>query len=252
MSEAGVLSLHERLVRVAAEIQVKREGKNAQGRATFSIEDIEKGIDELFVNHGILSDYSFNEPPTLYEQFGVSFRAAMWGVNIHHRIYNAENPSDRIEADLFDVGSSPSAAVSYALKRYFKAMFHVAEVADEARNAGAGMPENEPKQPKPLTNPKVQVVNKDGEINASSESSEATGGDAPATEQVPQGSAIPAPPSTGEGPSVEELVALAATLPAEAHWNEKKVRAMLGSPAFPASKVKAQLVAAQQKFGVAA
>lgn len=233
-------SLHERLLECERQIVIKKTGKtapNAGSQKTFSIQDVENAIDDLFVKNGILSDYTAIGPPTLYEPFGVSAKFAMWGQGIKIRIWNADQPTESIEADSYDVGNSPSAAVSYALKRYYKALFHIADEKDERRNAGEDAPEptrpaprqvpvTPPPAPAPASKPVVVKNDEDPFFGTQYETS-------------------------GEVSTLEDLITLASTLPAEAMMNEIRLKAMVnsGAPMFSPDKVKEKIMDAHKKFG---
>lgn len=131
-------NLYQRIAAITAAVQVKATGKTAHGQQTISITDVEGALGELTAMHGVVTDYRWNEAPTVIGNEG---KMSLWLAHITARVVNADNHDDRIEAELFDVGTSPSAAVSFALKRYYRAMYHLATEEDEKRSVSGSQPQ---------------------------------------------------------------------------------------------------------------
>lgn len=130
-------NLHQRIAAITAAVQVKATGKTAHGQQTISITDVEDALGELTAMHGVVTDYRWNEAPTVIGNEG---KMSLWLAHITASLVNADTPTDHIEAELYDVGTSPSAAVSFALKRYYRALFHLATEEDENRSVNRGSP----------------------------------------------------------------------------------------------------------------
>ena len=127
-------NLFQRLNAVQGEVDhIKATGKTAYNQKALSIEDVEDALGDLFAKHGVVTGYHFNSKP---EVAGNEGRSTLWLVDLTIWLRNADAPTDLQEDALFDVGTSPSAAVSFALKRYYKAMFHLADEEDETRSMG--------------------------------------------------------------------------------------------------------------------
>jgi ribosomal protein S27AE len=128
-------NLYQRLTAITAEVQVKATGRTAQGRSTISIADTEDAIGDLMAEHGVVAGFRWNAKPEVVGQEG---KVSIWMADITAWMVNADDPRDQREEPLFDVGTSPSAAVSFALKRYYRALFHLATEEDESRSVGHG------------------------------------------------------------------------------------------------------------------
>lgn len=134
-AEAPQANLHQRILAVAAEIgQIKATGKTAQGAPTLSIEDVEDALRELLSKHGVDVDYSFRKTPRIVGQEGREGKVTIWQVDLEVRCINVDDPGDHSVSRISDIGTSPSAAVSFALKRYYRARFHLADAEDEKRS----------------------------------------------------------------------------------------------------------------------
>ena len=158
-------NLYQKLAAIADEVSVKATGRTAQGQQTISIKDTEDAIGELTAKHGVVTGYRWNARPEVVAQEG---RLSIWLCDITAWLVNADDPSDIREAQLFDVGSSPSAAVSFALKRYYRALFHLAAEEDETRAVGGGRERRQSSAPadtKPPTSG-VEACGKCGVVGA--------------------------------------------------------------------------------------
>ena len=129
---AAARNLYQRLADVGREVAIKVTGKTAQGTATMSITDVERGLGDLLSEHGVVTGYGFNEPPV----YLADTKPALWQADITIWLSNADDPADCRQDRAIDVGTSPSAAVSFALKRYYRALFHLADEGDEKREVG--------------------------------------------------------------------------------------------------------------------
>lgn len=126
-------NLYQRLAAITAEVAVKATGKTAFGpTATISITDAERALGDLTAKHGVVTGYRWNAKP---EQQG-----SLWLADLTVWMVNADDPDDEREETVYDVGNSPSAAVSYAIKRYYRALFHLADEQDEQRTVSGSHP----------------------------------------------------------------------------------------------------------------
>ena len=126
-------NLAERILAVTRDVKVTVTGKTAQGQETMSIADVDSALGDACAAHGVLTgDYTFNEIPVLLPDT----RPALWQADITNRTSNAANPEEFRDVRLIDVGTSPSAAVSFALKRYYRALFHLSREEDRESECG--------------------------------------------------------------------------------------------------------------------
>ena len=135
---AATRNLYQRLASVTAGVKVRATGRTAQGQRTISIKDAEDALGDLMAEHGVVSGYHWNARPEVVGQEG---KVSTWLADITVWMVNADDREDRLEDHLYDVGSSPSAAVSFALKRYYRAVFHLADESDENRSVSGGRDE---------------------------------------------------------------------------------------------------------------
>lgn len=125
-------TVYQRLAQVSAEVGVKATGKTAQGTPTLSIADVEDALRPLLAKHGLVTGYHWNAPPLIV---GTEGKLTLWQADLTVWVATVDGAGDRLEDRVFDIGSSPSAAVSFALKRYYRALFHLADAEDETRSA---------------------------------------------------------------------------------------------------------------------
>lgn len=139
-------NLYQRVCDIKAEVQVKWTGKTAQNQkegAALSIADVDKALGDAMGTNGVYSTYTFLAEPRRLEN------GRDWRVFIRGYLVNADNPirrggeggesilgGDFDSADLYDDGSSISAAVSFALKRWQREVFKLAEDDTSAPAAG--------------------------------------------------------------------------------------------------------------------
>jgi hypothetical protein len=129
----GTRNLYQRLAAIAGEVApIKATGKTAQGQPALSIVDVEDALRSLFIKHGIVSGYHWNSLPIPIERTGRSGNYTEWQADLTLWLMNPDDPKDTREDRVCDIGSSPSAAVSFALKRYWRALFHLADESDES------------------------------------------------------------------------------------------------------------------------
>jgi hypothetical protein len=151
-------NLYQRIAAIAGAVSVRATGRTAQGQRTISIADAEDALGDLMAEHGVVSGFRWNARPEVVGQEG---KVSTWLADITVWLVNADAPDDRLEQPLYDVGSSPSAAVSFALKRFYRALFHLASEEDENRSvAGAARAQAQPRataqqQPAVTTKPAV-------------------------------------------------------------------------------------------------
>lgn len=159
----GTPNLHQRLLLAISQIdRVKATGKTAQGVKTMSIADVEGAIKKALAENGIITRPSHHEKPI----WNPEAKPAVWEVDLIIRVVNADDPNDFYEDRTCDVGSNPSAAVSWAVKRYWKAVFHLSDDDERAgqsyepaipgaRRSSYG---DSPRQAPPRSEPPVAAV----------------------------------------------------------------------------------------------
>lgn len=134
-------TLGQRIAAVAGEAaqeQIKATGKTEFGGRALSIADVDELLGPLMAKHGVISDYEFRRTPrVLYEQptrnEGI---LRIWRVDIDGIIWDAASGEER-RRRLHDIGSSPSGAVSFALKRWHRALFKIVEDDDQVEGQQA-------------------------------------------------------------------------------------------------------------------
>lgn len=145
-SDPRPATLHQRLAAITGEVKIVGTGKTDRGQRTISIGDVDEALGPLMAKHGVVSDYEFLDPPViLYEQ--PTRGEGLLRVFLVHLLgiaTNADDQGDRIERSLFDIGTSPSAAVSFALKRWHRALFKLVEDDDQEPAAGRAQPPQPP------------------------------------------------------------------------------------------------------------
>ena len=162
-------NLYQRLSAITAEIKaISPTGKTAFKTPALSIADVEDALRELLAKHGIVTGYTFLSKPEVVT-------TNMWMVNLRVFFFNADKPDDKMECDVFDIGNSPSGAVSFALKRLFRAVFHLADADEEgvprerktaqSEAPGNGAGTGAPSQP-PLPTPRDTLLLKISTLGA--------------------------------------------------------------------------------------
>jgi hypothetical protein len=124
-------TLLQRLREIQREVQVEITGTFSIGQNTrrpaLSIGDVDKALGPKFAEHGVVSDYTFSGQPILVE----SSQGKLWMVSLLITLRNVDDEKDTIQATVYDIGSNISAAVSFALKRYYRALFKLVEDDDQ-------------------------------------------------------------------------------------------------------------------------
>lgn len=117
-------NLHQRIAAVAAKVgQIKPSGKNQYNAQAISIDDVEAAIQPAFAEQGITTSYTHIERPE-------SLDAGQWLVALKVTVFNADEPEQVVEGITYDTGGNVSAAVSYALKRFYKGLLHIGDEVD--------------------------------------------------------------------------------------------------------------------------
>jgi hypothetical protein len=160
---AAMPNLYQRLARIAADVgRIKATGKTQQNQPTLSIVDVEDALRERIAAHGVVTGYHWNTPPTIVGEIkGEKGTVTLWQADLTVWFVNADSPADMREDRVFDIGTSPSAAVSFALKRLYRALFHLADTEDETRSARVQPPVRKPTEA-PAPKPPVSAIDGDG------------------------------------------------------------------------------------------
>jgi hypothetical protein len=125
-------TLGERLSWITGQVApIEATGHNRFSKAALSIEDVEDALRPLFAEAGVVALWSCTGFETAPD------KEAAWLCKFHVVIYASNNPLDKIEADWFDVGSSPMSAQSFAVKGFYRRLFHLASADDESVKASA-------------------------------------------------------------------------------------------------------------------
>jgi hypothetical protein len=153
-------SLGERLSWITGQLApIEATGHNRFSKAALSVEDVEDALRPLFAEAGVVALWSITGWESSPD------KEAAWLVKFHVTLMRAEENTplpdvmilpkdstltaipqthtDRLEADWFDVGSSPMAAQSFAVKGFYRRLFHLASAEDESKQAaGPAKPKN--------------------------------------------------------------------------------------------------------------
>lgn len=137
-------TLRERIAAITGEVKVDATGKTERGQRTISIGDVDAALGPLMAKHGVVSDYEFIDEPVVAYEMPTRNEGTlrMWKVHIRGIVARADCRNEIAEAadkesdppiarELWDIGSSPSGAVSFALKRWLRALFKLAEDDDQ-------------------------------------------------------------------------------------------------------------------------
>lgn len=186
-------SLHQRLAEIAGKVgAIKATGKTPQGVKALSIANVEDALRPLFIEHRVLTGFRWNDKPMPLERVSIKVNEKTgevreskyyeWLADLTVWMVNADDGTDRIEDRICDIGSSPSAAVSFSLKRYFRALFHLADEEDENR---PGQPTRKPVQ---VTRPTPPVKSSGAGADAATRPGAANEAQAPPPASAPDSS----------------------------------------------------------------
>lgn len=129
---------HAAIMRALAKVGgVATTGKNRFKRPALSIEDVDLLLERLMGRYGVVSDFEWVMDGTYPKMVQLQTRDEdgayeRWEVAIVSIIRDDRAPDVREEERrlLFDVGSNPSAAVSFALKRHKRELYHLGAVKE--------------------------------------------------------------------------------------------------------------------------
>lgn len=128
-------NLYQRLAAITGAVgSIRATGRTAQQQPTISIADVEDALRGLLAEHGVVTGYRWNTLPTIVH---AGEKVTTWQADLTVWLVNADKPDDAREDRITDIGTSPSAAVSFALKRYYRALFHLADESDEGADVRA-------------------------------------------------------------------------------------------------------------------
>ncbi len=139
---------HAAIMRALAKVGVGVTGKNRFKRPALSIEDVDLLLERLMGRYGVVSDYQYASPsegaPAVRavelktrDEDGAYERWEVWVESI----IRDSRPADQREEErrlLFDVGSNPSAAISFALKRHKRELYHLGAVKEGNSDESGG------------------------------------------------------------------------------------------------------------------
>ncbi len=138
---------HAAIMRSLARLGVSVTGSNRFRRPALSIEDVDVLLERLMGRYGVISDYEVVTSegwPRLVElktreEEGVYER---WELQVISVIRDTRPSGEREEErrTLFDVGSNPSAAISFALKRHKRELYHLGAVKEGVSDEGRERP----------------------------------------------------------------------------------------------------------------
>lgn len=136
--QAESRNLYQRMLAVMEEIgTLKPTGGDQFRNPAISIEDVENALRVALVKHRLVT-LSDALPGSLerYEEETKSGKQTLWGQTVLVTFINPDKPEEREAVHSIDIGGNPSAAVSFALKRCYKAHFHIGETEDEGGHTG--------------------------------------------------------------------------------------------------------------------
>jgi hypothetical protein len=136
--QTDIPNLYQRMLAVMGEIGSLRPTGGDQFRnPAISIEDVENALREALVKHRLVT-LSDALPGSLerYEEETKNGKQTLWAQTVLVTFINPDKPEERETVHSIDIGGNPSAAVSFALKRCYKAHFHIGEAEDEGGQTG--------------------------------------------------------------------------------------------------------------------
>lgn len=137
-------NLYQRLCDIAGDVTgVEPTGRTAQGVPTMSIKDVEGALRFLFARHNVVSGFEWIFPPSVAQEYDRGGR--LWQGHIKVWFLNPDKPEERLEIPVYEHGSNPSAVVSFALKRVYRALFHLADEGDEGQVVSRDARQDAPK-----------------------------------------------------------------------------------------------------------
>lgn len=126
--QAQKRNLHQRIQAVQGEIgRVPATGKNQFKSPAVSIEDVENELRPHLARYGIITRWTFEENGLQALSDG-----KLWMVRLLIEVVNADDPTDSWTDRWYDIGTTPLAATSFAVKGYYKRLFHIASAEDES------------------------------------------------------------------------------------------------------------------------
>ena len=126
IAAVAIKTLHEKLSEITAEVgRMKATSTNQYGKVAIGIADVEDELREQFSSRKILTFWDTLK----IEQLNPENK--LFGVTLKVTLVNAEDPSDKNEGTSIDIGTNPMAAASFAVKGYYKRLFHL---GDDERN----------------------------------------------------------------------------------------------------------------------
>jgi hypothetical protein len=131
-------TLLDRLAEAAQAIdKVKKTGHaaaNQGGGLAYSIEDLEGTVGGALADAGVVCGYTFNDLRVIEER-GESGANKLWLADLN---YELRAPGDDMVVShrLMDVGTSPSSAVGYCIKRWQRSFGHVTSDGDQQGSGG--------------------------------------------------------------------------------------------------------------------
>jgi hypothetical protein len=93
-------------------------------KKALSVMDIEEALRPLLAEFGVVVNWSITNAALLEPQ-------KLWRLDFHVTVFASGDPDDKLEAEWMDIGTSPSAAASFAVKGYYRRLFHLAEAEDD-------------------------------------------------------------------------------------------------------------------------
>jgi hypothetical protein len=129
------LSLHDKICEITGKIHVKPTGQTQQGKPAFSIGDVEAEVGKLCAEYGIVTRWSMVSLES-YQQATKEGEMRMWLGSMLVKVIDAAS-GESFEDPWIEIGTNPAAAASFNRKGYYKALFHIAEEADEAKGETA-------------------------------------------------------------------------------------------------------------------
>lgn len=106
-----------------------------RNKKAMSVQDVEEALRPLLAEAGVVTNWSVTNALQL------DSGQKLWQLNFHVTVYSSDDAADKIESDWMDVGTSPTAAASFAVKGYYRRLFHLADADDEL----AATPQVKPK-----------------------------------------------------------------------------------------------------------
>ena len=146
-------NLYQRISAVTQEVStVEATGHNQYQARAISIADVERALAPVLAKHGVVTRWG---NPDLAD-IG---NGKLWQATLCVTVINADAPDDHFTEQWRDIGGTPAAACSFAVKGFYRRIFHIAE-DDEGAETPARTTAKAQTRDQPVTQPATSANGK--------------------------------------------------------------------------------------------